>query len=388
MSVSKEKIFDWRRTRRFAKLCVAFTLIAFLFAAVYRSLLAPLLVSMFLCYLLLPLVKRLETYKIPRLASILTIMAVFGGVVAIVSIKVAPLVYFQALALIKLIPESFAAVSNIWIPAVERLVVEWGLMKAGAAHNFFDGLKIMARLEAHVERGLGGLLSTGISLAGGMINLGLIPFFLFFFLKDYQSLTDSLWSLVPKDLIPPTRSVTHRINLTLRSVLKGQATVAGILMVLYVIGLSIVGIQSAVIIGLVAGLCRIIPYLDVLVGAVLSTIVILSDFGGFGQVFGVIIVFLVVQALDGAFITPQIVGDRVGLHPMAIIISVIAFGNWFGFWGVLLAVPIVAVGKSLFVAAKPYYMASATYQAPWMYNPVPPPVPGERIEDGVKIDPV
>ncbi len=388
MSVSKEKIFDWRRTRRFAKLCVVFTLVAFLFAAVYKSLLAPLLVSMFLCYLLLPLVKRLETYKIPRLVSIFTIMALLSGIIAIVSFKVAPLVYFQALALFKLIPESFAAVSNKWIPAVERLVVEWGLMKAGAAHSFFEGLKIMSRIEAHFERGLGGIVNTGISLAGGMINLGLIPFFLFFFLKDYQAITDGLWSLVPKDLIPPTRSVTHRINLTLRSVLKGQATVAGILMVLYVIGLSIVGIQSAVIIGLVAGLCRIIPYLDVLVGAVLSTIVILSDFGGFGQVFGVIIVFLVVQALDGAVITPQIVGDRVGLHPMAIIISVIAFGNWFGFWGVLLAVPIVAIAKSLFVAAKPYYMASATYQAPWMYNPSPPPVPGERIEDGVKPGPV
>ncbi len=384
MAVTKEKIFDWRRTTRFAKLCAAFVVIALAFAGIFRSLLVPLLVSMFLSYLLLPLVKRLEFYKIPRLASILTIMGAMGGIIAIVSIKVGPLVYHQALELFKLIPESFAAVSNKWIPALERLVVEWGLLKAGPAHKFFNELNIMPRLEVQIERGLGGLWSTGISLAGGMFNLGLVPFFVFFFLKDYKAITDSLWSLVPKDLIPPTRSVTHRINLTLLSVLKGQATVAGILMVLYVIGLSVVGLQSAIIIGLVAGICRIIPYLDVLVGAVLSTIVILSDFGGFGQVFGVVIVFLVVQALDGAFITPQIVGDRVGLHPMAIIISVIAFGNWFGFWGVLLAVPIVAIAKALFVAAKPYYMASATYQAPWMYNPVPPPVPGERDEDGLK----
>lgn len=356
-----ERMFDWDRTRRFARLCFAATVIVFCLAYVYYSLLAPILVSMFLCYLFLPLVDRLERRKVPRPAGILMMMAGVAGIIAIVSIKFAPVIYFQTVELVKLIPKAFTTMTTTWIPIIEGYVVEWGLMNAGAADRFFENMNLLHRLESQFERGVGGVWRTGVSLAGGLINLGLIPFFVFFLLKDYRRIADGLWSVVPKDLIPPTRSATHRINVTLKSVLKGQATVAGILMVLYVIGLSIVGIQSAVIIGIVSGVCRIIPYLDVLVGAVLSTVVILSDFQGYGQVFGVVIVFLVVQAVDGAFITPHIIGDRVGLHPMAIIISVIAFGNWFGFWGVLLAVPIVAIAKAFYVAVKPYYLASSLY---------------------------
>lgn len=356
-----ERVFDWDRTRRFAKLCLAFIAVAAALAFVYYSLLAPILVSMFLCYLFLPLVDRFERKNIPRPAAILLMMAGVAGLIAIVSIKFAPVIYFQAVELVKLIPKAFTTMTTIWIPIVEGYVVEWGLMNAGDADRFFANLNLLSRLESQLERGVGSIWRTGITLAGGLINIGLIPFFVFFLLKDYRRLADGLWSLVPKDLVPPARSATQRINFTLKSVLKGQATVAGILMVLYVIGLSIVGIQSAVIIGIVAGVCRIIPYLDVLVGAVLSTVVILSDFQGYGQVFGVVTVFLVVQAVDGAFITPQIIGDRVGLHPMAIIVSVIAFGNWLGFWGVLLAVPIVAIAKAFYVAIKPYYLASSMY---------------------------
>lgn len=373
MASPAEKIFDWRRTKRFAILCAVFVALLMFFGSLYYSLLVPILVSMFLCYLFLPLVNRLEVYKIPRFAGILLIMSAVVGFFAILSIKLAPMIYLQSLVLIKLIPKAFNTVMTTWIPIVENYVIEWGLMNVDAAHKFFEGSNLITRLESQFERGLTGVWYTGVSLAGGMLNIGLIPFFVFFILKDYRKITDGLWSLVPKDLVPPTRSVARRINVTLKSVLKGQATVAGILMVLYVIGLSIVGIQSAIIIGLVAGFCRIIPYLDVLVGAILSTIVILSDFNGFGPVFGVVAVFLIVQALDGAIITPQIIGDRVGLHPMAIIISVIAFGNWLGFWGVLLSVPLVAVAKALFVAVKPYYLASATFRAPWALKAEPLP---------------
>lgn len=373
MSSPSEKIFDWRRTRRFAKLCVVFLALIAFFGAVFFSLLVPIIVSMFLGYLFMPLVDRLESYKIPRYAAILLIMSAVVGFFTILSIKLAPMIYLQSVVLIKLIPKAFNTVMTTWIPIAENYVVELGVMNAGDADKFFEGSNLIGRLESQFEHGLGGIWRTGVSLAGGMLNIGLIPFFVFFILKDYRQITDGLWSLVPKDLIPPTRSTSRRISQTLKSVLKGQATVAGILMVLYVIGLSVVGIQSAIIIGLVAGICRIIPYLDVLVGAVLSTIVILSDFNGFGPVFGVIAVFLIVQALDGAVITPQIIGDRVGLHPVAIIISVIAFGNWLGFWGVLLSVPAVAVIKAIYVSVKPYYLASATFQAPWMLTGAPPP---------------
>ena len=137
--------------------------------------------------------------------------------------------------------------------------------------------------------------------------------------------------------------------------------VAAILAVLYVVGLSFIGLPQAVAIGVVAGICRMIPYLDVVVGGGLSLIVLLADFQGATQLLSVAIVFLVVQAIDGLLITPRVVGERVGLHPMVVITSVLAFANWFGFWGVLVALPVVAIVKALLVTARPFYLASQLY---------------------------
>ena len=137
--------------------------------------------------------------------------------------------------------------------------------------------------------------------------------------------------------------------------------VAGILAVLYILGFSIIGLQGAFAIGLIAGACRIINYLDVIVGGTLSLMVILSDFQGIGQLLAVAGVFLVVQSVDGMFITPRVIGDRVGLHPVLVIVSILSFGDLFGFWGVLLAIPVLAVAKVLWFSTKPFYLASRPY---------------------------
>ena len=121
------------------------------------------------------------------------------------------------------------------------------------------------------------------------------------------------------------------------------------------------GFPFAISIAIVAGICRVVPYLDVVVGGLLSLIVILSNFENYGQVIGIVAVFGVVQAADGMFITPRIIGERVGIHPIVVILSVLALGDWFGFWGVLLAIPAVAVGKILAGALLPYYKRSHVY---------------------------
>jgi predicted PurR-regulated permease PerM len=219
----------------------------------------------------------------------------------------------------------------------------------------------MSRLSAQLQAGLTGLWHTGTSLVGGVANLVMIPVFTFFMMLDFPRFRGTLSRLTPADLRAPARAVLARVDQTLRSVLQGQITVAAILAVLYVVGFSLIGLQSAIAIGVVAGICRVIPYLDVLVGGSLSLIVILSQFEGFSQVLLVVLVIGVVQGIDGALITPRVIGNRVGLHPLVVIASVLAFGDWFGFWGVLLAIPIVATFNALLAAALPYYLASRAY---------------------------
>ncbi len=166
--------------------------------------------------------------------------------------------------------------------------------------------------------------------------------------------------------VEPVKDVAVSVDHTLRNVIKGQITVAGILTLMYVIGFGLVnilfGFPSAIAIAIVAGVCRIVPYLDIFVGLVLSGIVITSNFQNWGQVIGVVGVIAVVQLIDGMYITPRVVGERVGLHPLIVILSVLAFADWFGFWGVLLAIPTVAVAKIVFMSLMPLYRSSQVFR--------------------------
>lgn len=350
--------------RRFLRFNAVAALLLLLGGAIYFSLLIPILVAAFLTYLLLPLVEQLSRRKVPRTLAVVAIVFGFVGVAVAVVVRVVPILYQQVLLLIQLIPGAVNTVVSSWLPHMESYVTDLGLMKAEDVHRLFSGASVLSRLDSQIQGGVTQLWRTGTSLAGGVLYLVLIPTLTFFMLKDYAQLSRGLKGLIPQDLVEPTGRMVHRINLTLRSVLKGQAIVAGILMVLYVVGFSVVGLTSSVAIGVVAGICRIIPYFDVIVGGILSTIVLLSNFGGWGQVLSIVLVFLVVQAVDGAFVTPAVIGDRVGLHPVVVIMTVIAMADWLGFWGVLLAIPTAAIAKVLIESSIPYYKASKVYLAP------------------------
>lgn len=352
---------DWTRVLRLLAFFGIAALVVTSFVLVYESLMIPVSVGGFLTYLLLPLVEQLERRRVRRVYAVSGLLLLSLAAIGLGIVRLVPEVYRQAMSLIRLTPGAVSAVLDVWLPLAEKFVVDLGVMDASEVHAWFSTQSLLGRLNSQLETGLRGLWNTGASVLGGMLNIVLIPLLTFFMLNDYDDVERSLKRLVPRDLVAPVSIVMHKVNLTLRSVLKGQVTVAGILAVLYVIGLSAVGLQQAVAIGVVAGICRVIPYLDVAVGGALSVIVLLSDFQGWGQVLSVVLVFLIVQAIDGVLITPRVVGERVGLHPIVVIASVLAFADWLGFWGVLIAVPVVAIIKALLVTARPFYLASELY---------------------------
>ena len=352
---------DWLSLRRLLWFGLAVSGTLLVTGTIYGALLVPILVSSFITYLLLPFVDRLERLRVPRGLAAFTIIVGSTAIGVFGVVRLAPVLYQQMLLLGHLLPTAAKEVQNHWLPLLADYASDLGLLNASEFSETFGLSNLVSHITQHLQANLAGIWKTGTSVAGGLLYLILIPMLNFFMLKDYPLLARVLGSEVPRDLVGPVHRLLSTMNRTFRSVLKGQVIVAGILGILYIIGFSIVGLQSALLIGFVAGVCRVIPYLDVIVGGTLSAIVLLSNFTGWGQALGVVLVIAVVQAVDGAFVTPRVLGERVGIHPVVLILSVLAFGDWFGFWGVLMAIPVAAMVKVLIVAIDPYYRASRAY---------------------------
>ncbi|MBN2803530.1 MAG: AI-2E family transporter [Deltaproteobacteria bacterium] len=180
-----------------------------------------------------------------------------------------------------------------------------------------------------------------------LASLFMFPLFVFFLLKDFPQILDTIDTLVPKRYKITVRSLAKDIDLSLSAFLHGQFTVMLILGTLYSVGYSIVGIPLALGVGLLTGLLCFIPYLGAASGFVLALLMAIFSFEGWEPIWGVTIVFSSVQALDAVLITPKILGGKLGLQPLWIILALMIGGQIFGFLGVLLAVPSVAVLKIL-----------------------------------------
>ncbi|MFK7825679.1 MAG: AI-2E family transporter [Oligoflexales bacterium] len=370
---------NWSQVKRFAFFCLAIILSIVFFANLYKALLVPICISLFLTYLLLPVIHHLDRLKVPRVVSVSLLLLATLAAITFAIFKIIPPLYLELVSILKLAPKTYETFAREWLPPVRDQLLSWDVITVEEWNNFIRESKNLTHLSDRVNQALSTIWHTAPQVLGTVINIVMVPLITFCLLKDYEEIKARLLQLIPRDLLRPFRIFSFRVSEALRAVIRGQAMVAGILAVLYILGLSIVGLQASFVIGLIAGACRIINYLDVIVGGTLSLMVILSDFRGIGQLLAVAGVFLVVQSIDGMFITPRVIGDRVGLHPVLVIVSILSFGDLFGFWGVLLAIPVLAVAKVLWFSAKPFYIASKPYVG--TQSPPKPLDPYEQEED-------
>lgn len=164
-------------------------------------------------------------------------------------------------------------------------------------------------------------------------------------MRDLLKIYKLIFSLVPNQIRPVFSEFATEVDVKLTRVLRGQFLVIFILCLLYPTALLIAGLPAAIAVGVMIGLARFVPYMDTVVGISLCFFVLVTRSANNELIVAVSIAFLSVQFLDGLFITPRIMGKFSGLHPFFVILSVICFGNWFGFWGVLLAIPAAAILK-------------------------------------------
>jgi predicted PurR-regulated permease PerM len=354
---------NWSRVRRFAWLLTATVFLAILFFWIYRPLLVPILVSAFLSYLISPVVDAAERRGWPRWLTTLALLTIVCSVIAFALIAVIPFLYTQSLSWLQQGPEAFR---NWWatlLPQVTHVLERFGITEAQIVEQSTRKFNVITGVLTRFETGLGGIVDTSSRLVGGVFNTLLVPFLMFFMLKDEHRIFAAIKKILPVDQIAAMTHVARTINETLRSVLKGTVIVAFIDGALYAMGLSLLGVESAVAIGLVGGACRIVPYLDALVVTVLGLIATMSNFESWGQVVGVLGLVVAVQTIDGIIVTPRVIGEKVGLHPAFVVSTVLAFGKLFGFWGVLLAIPVTAVVKALMVSGLPWWFRSSWYSA-------------------------
>ena len=347
---------------KFFRFALAFLVFTTGLSLFYQSLIVSLAVALLLTYLLAPFVHWVERrISVRRTIIVLGIIVISLSTIAIIGAYFFPIVYRQILAILQLLPQAIDFLVKK-IDPLKEVIVATGMIETNSLNDILAELDIVNHLSEQSTRVLEQLWLTTPTVMGGVINFMFIPILLFFILNDLPRLTHFLRELIPLDLREIATFCRRRVDQTLKSVLMGQIMVAGVLAALYMTGFSVIQLKAGLAIGAIAGICRIIPYLDVVVGATLSIVVIVTQNLGLGAIIGVGSIFLVVQVLDGMIITPKIVGEKAGLHPGVIIASIISFADWFGFLGVLIAVPSVAVVMVFLRILIPYYQASLIYQ--------------------------
>ena len=304
---------------------------------VLSPILAPFLAAAILAYIFDPLVTKLAARGVPR--SLATVMAVLLLIfsVALLLIIILPLFYKEIAQLIEQMPAFLEQIKTHALPWVNdkfgvSLTLDPSSFRQFITDNLQDAGGVAKKIFASVSVG-------GLALVGFLVNLLLIPVVLFYFLRDWGTLLANLDAMVPRRFHGTVSMLTKEIDAILSEFLRGQLSVMVLMAVYYVGGLWLVGLNFALPVGLITGILVFVPYLGSGTGLLLGTVAAVMQFPSMTGVFLVWTVFGIGQLLEGFAVTPWLVGDRIGLHPVAVIFALLAFGQVFGFFGLLLALP-------------------------------------------------
>jgi len=341
-----------------------FWLALFSVTSILLYLLAPILLPFIagalLAYLGDPLVDRLETYNLSRTHSVVIVFVLVFATMLPFFIILIPLLEEQVQVFVKKLPEYLAWLGVSVQPLLESLGV--AIPKVDL-ESFGQALS----KEWSVTGGfLKSLISTvsrsGLAVMGWLANALLIPVITFYLLRDWDHLVAYVRELLPRNVEPKFVQLANESDEVLGAFLRGQVMVMVALGTIYSVGLAIVGVDFALLIGIISGLISFVPYMGFIVGLAIASISALVETQSMMMVFWVLVVFGVAQVIESVLLTPILVGDRIGLHPVAVIFGVLAGGQLFGFFGILLALPVFAVLAVLLRHAHDSYIDSQIYR--------------------------
>lgn len=326
--------------------------------------LTPFLIAAILAYICDPLVDRLclvgiSKFKLGRTLATVLVMAGILGIITLLLLILIPLLQKESLLIAERLP---GTINNI------RTIIEPWLQSNFGISLAIDSAQIQEIISKNWKTA-GGLLgdilkiagSNGLALIGILANILLLPVVLFYLLRDWDGFIASITRLIPRNWQKKTTSIAVEIDQVLSEFLRGQLAVMAVMSVFYVAGLWFVGLDMALAIGVIAGLLGFVPYLGPILGLGLALLVAVLQFTSLAQVIPVLMVFGLGQLIESMVVTPKLVGERIGLHPVAVILALLAGGQLFGFTGVLLALPVTAAIAVGLRHAKDNYLSSDTY---------------------------
>ncbi len=316
--------------------------------------LTPFLVGALLAYLGQPLVAKLTRRRLPRVVAVIAVFALFVAVVTALLVFLIPTIQHQIAGFTQRLPRYLDWLQHDALPWLESVT---------GAELVLDMETLRQTLAAHWQE-MGGwlkasaayVMQSGLRVVGWLVSLVLIPVVTFYLLLDWDRLLARIAALFPAAHQPRLRQLASETDVVLGGFLRGQFSVMLVLAGFYSAGLWLIGLDLALPIGITAGLLSFVPYLGFLTGLVSAAIGAWVQFQDAHMLLWVAVLFGVGQALEGLVLTPRLVGERTGLHPVAVIFAVMAGGQLFGFTGVLLALPAAAVLKVWLRHLHEYYV--------------------------------
>ena len=325
--------------------------------------LTPFVVAAVLAYALTPVVDKLDDLgkgRLPRVLAVLLVETLFLLILLSILLLVVPIFAKELPLLREQLPLLAARINNSLSPWLAQFGVNVSL-DVESVKTF-----VVKYLNANFDEAFGSVMSS-LKLGGSVAltivgNVVLIPVALFFLLNDWDRFVARAVELVPPKMRASFDSFTEEADLVLGQYLRGQLLVMGVLAVYFSVALALFGFDLAVPVGVFTGLAFFIPYLGFGLGLLLA---LLAGILQFGSLYGVLVVAGVYgagQLVESFYLTPRLVGERIGLHPLAVIFALLAFGQLFGFLGVLIALPTSAVLLVAVRRLRASYMLSKLYQ--------------------------
>lgn len=322
--------------------------------------LMPFALAALLAYLGDPLADRIEARGHGRTQAVAAVFAAMILATALLVLLVVPLLESQIEGLIDNLPN--------YLTWFNQKLAPWLRHNLGIQRRMLDLNQLTTMISQHWQQA-GGVAATvlqslsrsGMVLIHWLMNLLLVPVVAFYLLRDWDILVARIHRLLPRQTADTAARLAGEADEVLSAFLRGQFLVMLTMGFYYSVALWLVGLDVALLVGMLAGMLGFIPYLGAFVGISTSCLAALAQFQDSGHLLPVLIVFGIGQMLEGTVLTPRLVGGKIGLHPVAVIFSALAGGQLFGFLGVLLALPVASVIMVLLRHAHDLYLGSAWY---------------------------
>jgi predicted PurR-regulated permease PerM len=325
--------------------------------------LTPFVVSALLAYLGDPLVDRLERMRLGRTAAVSVVFFVIFVLLLVLVLLLVPRMESQITQLLQRLPAYLTWMQEHLLPRLQAWLpddfggLDLGVLQQTMAKHWRDAGGVLAQVWKSIS-------GSGLALLGWIANLVLVPVLTFYLLRDWDRMVAGIQILLPRRSAPTLVRLASEADQVLGAFLRGQLSVMFALGVIYTTGLWLVGLDLALLIGMLAGIVSFVPYLGLVVGIVVAGLAAVLQFQGWEPLPWVVLVFVVGQVIEGSVLTPRLVGGQIGLHPVAVIFAVMAGGQLYGFFGILLALPVAAVGMVLVRHVLQNYRASPLYTDP------------------------